>query len=133
MLASVADWAAGVPDVRAVALVGSYAYRRPRMSSDVDLVVLTDVPGRYGAWLGDQPPIGPALLIRRGDWGPLTEYCFRRRSGLQVEVGVAPASWAATEPVDAGTARVVGHGLRVVHDPEGLLAALRATVGALRR
>jgi hypothetical protein len=103
------------------------------MSSDVDLVLLTDDPGRYGAELGALPPIGPARLIGRAEWGPLTELRFRRRSGLQVEVGVAPTSWAAAHPLDEGTARVVGDGLRVVHDPAGLLTALGAAVAASPR
>lgn len=31
---------------------------------------------------------------------------------------------AATDPVDPGTRRVVGDGLRILHDPDGLLARL---------
>ncbi len=33
-------------------------------------------------------------------------------------------AWAGTEPVDPGTRRVVTDGVRVLHDPEQLLADL---------
>jgi hypothetical protein len=46
------------------------------------------------------------------------------RTGLEVEFGFAAPSWAATEPVDAGTAQVVGDGFRVLYDPVGILRAL---------
>jgi hypothetical protein len=36
---------------------------------------------------------------------------------------VAP-DWASVTPIDPGTRRVAGEGLRVVHDPEGLLGRL---------
>ena len=49
---TVRRWAASVPAVRAVALVGSHASGRARPDSDVDLVVLCDDPGPCS-------PIGP--------------------------------------------------------------------------
>jgi hypothetical protein len=39
-------------------------------------------------------------------------------------VGIAEPAWAATNPVDPGTRRVVTDGLRILHDPDGRLAAL---------
>ena len=51
-------------------------------------------------------------------------------SGLEVEVGIAAPSWAATDPVDPGTRRVVEEGMRIIYDPEELLTRL---VGALAR
>ncbi len=47
-------------------------------------------------------------------------------SGLEVEVAVGRPSWAATAPVERGTRRVVNDGMRVLHDPQGLLARLQA-------
>ena len=40
------------------------------------------------------------------------------------EIGVAQLYPAATTPVDAGRYRVVPDGHRIVHDPDGILAAL---------
>jgi hypothetical protein len=39
-------------------------------------------------------------------------------------MGLAPVSWASVTPVDAGTVRVVDDGHRIVHDPDGIVAAL---------
>jgi Nucleotidyltransferase domain len=65
-------WARRRPDIRGLALVGSWARGSARTDSDVDLVVLT------------------------------------------------------TDPVDPGTRRVVTDGMRILHDPDGRLAALAA-------
>ena len=47
-----------------------------------------------------------------------------RPSGLELEIGITATAWAATAPVDPGTRRVVTEGIRVLHDPEHLLAGL---------
>jgi hypothetical protein len=53
------------------------------------------------------------------------------QSGFEIEFGFAAPSWASTEPLDAGTARVVRDGCLPLHDPSGalelLIAAVRAT------
>jgi len=81
-------WGGDLADLRGVCFVGSYAYRRLRMSSGVDLVLRSNSPTRYGAWLGVDSPLRPAHLLLTRMWGPVTELRFRRRSGLQLEVGV---------------------------------------------
>lgn len=98
------------------------------MDSDVDIVVLTD-RARYSAakvWTG----LLGGEAVRLAEWGPLREVRVRRPSGLEVEVGVAPVSWADTDPVDAGTRRVVGAGHHIVHDPVGVLARLSVACGS---
>ena len=42
-----------------------------------------------------------------------------------MELGVAAPGWAATDPVDPGTARVVVDGMRILHDSDELLARLQ--------
>ena len=121
LLADVVRWARSRPDVDAVALVGSYARGQARTSSDVDLVVLG--PGTADlaadpAWFGVLRPGGD--LVRSATWGPLLERRFRLPSGLVVEVGLAPSTWADV-PLDPGTRRVLRDGHRVLHDPHGLL------------
>lgn len=130
LLAGVPAWAAAHPDVAGVGLAGSWAAARARDDSDVDLVILT--PRRRAladdrAWLADLAP--GADVVRRQDWGPhLTEVRVVLPGGLELEVGLADLAWASTDPVDAGTARVVGDGFVVLHDPDGLLAALSSGV-----
>ncbi|MDQ6821929.1 MAG: nucleotidyltransferase domain-containing protein [Actinomycetota bacterium] len=47
LLARLARWSRERPDVRAVALVGSWAYGAPRADSDVDVVLLSHEPALY--------------------------------------------------------------------------------------
>jgi uncharacterized protein len=130
LVRAVGVWAAARSDVAALCCVGSYAYQRPRMSSDVDLIVLTTHPGLYGAWIGSGSPVAPARLIRHQQWGSLTEWRFRRRSGLHVELGVVTSKWAEADPLDPGTARVISDGLQIVYDPHGLLTRAKSAVAA---
>ncbi len=121
-------WAMGRADVVAVALVGSWARDAARPDSDVDLVVLTTDQAPYldrDDWIGGL--VADRLVMTRS-WGPLTERRLVLPSGLEVEVGIAPPSWAAADPVDEGTHQVITDGVRVLHDPEGLLATLIAAV-----
>lgn len=122
VVSAVRGWAARHDDVRGVLLVGSWARDSARMDFDVDVVVLTDAPGHADpdVWLG----LLGGRVVRRQQWGPLSEIRLERPSGLKVEMGVTPVNWAATTPVDAGTYRVVHDGHRIVHDPDGILAAL---------
>jgi hypothetical protein len=122
VVSAVRAWATRHDDVRGVLVVGSWARGSARMDSDVDVVVLTDAPrhAEPDVWLG----LLGGRVVRRQQWGPLREIRLERPSGLEVEIGVAPVHWAATAPVDAGTYRVVHDGHRIVHDPDGILAAL---------
>ncbi|MFF8195501.1 nucleotidyltransferase domain-containing protein [Streptomyces bobili] len=125
----VTGWAAGREDVAGVLLVGSWARGAARADSDVDLVVLTTEPGRYAddeAWVR-QLALGE--VIRNRAWGPVVEWRHLAASGLEVEVDIGPLGWARTDPVDAGTRRVVTDGARPLHDPRGLLGALVEACG----
>lgn len=127
VIAAVHEWADRQDDVRGVAVVGSWARSAARMDSDVDVVVLTDAPAH------STPELWTGLLdgeiTRLAWWGPVREVRVRRPSGLEVEIGVAPQTWAAVDPIDAGTYRVMAGGHRIVYDPDGLLVALSAACG----
>lgn len=120
----VMSWAADHRDVRGVLVVGSWARDAARMDSDLDLVVLTDVAARAAP--AEWVHLLDGTVIREQQWGPLREVRVRRPSGLAVELGIAPLSWAGTDPVDSGTYRVINDGHRIVYDPDGILAALSA-------
>jgi GrpB-like predicted nucleotidyltransferase (UPF0157 family)/predicted nucleotidyltransferase len=131
--AKVADWARSRPDIDGMALVGSWARKTGRMDSDVDLIVISAHPeqcAQNGDWLA---ALGDPLVVRRQLWGVVAETRCRLQSGLEVELGVAPASWATTDPVDAGTRKVVEDGVRILVDPRRLLQALVAAIGRDQR
>src|SRR4029077_1672772 len=100
------------------------------MASDVDLVVLTDRSDLYATtsdWI--EPATGsPGRFVGTQAWGPLTERRVQLASGLVVECGFAPRSWAGVQPLDDGTARVVADGFAVLYDPLRLLDRLGAAV-----
>jgi rhodanese-related sulfurtransferase len=124
LLALAASWAATRPDVAALARAGSWSREAAGPDSDVDLIFLTDEPATYthdDAWIA---ALGAREIVRRESWGALEERRLRLPTGLEVEVGVGLPSWAATSPLDAGTAEVVRNGFRALYDPLGLLAAL---------
>ena len=112
------EWARLQTGVQGLALVGSYAYDKPTMASDVDLVLVTPDKRPHLDWAAalDRRP----RLIRSQQWGPLTEQRVRLSSGLVVELGIVTAEWLAV-PLDPGTARVaIGDGCRVLYDPDQL-------------
>ena len=122
LVAALRQWGTDVADCRGIAVVGSFARGAPRTGSDLDLVLLCERPERFGPWLATVPALAPARFLHRRAWGPVTELRLRRRSGLHVDVGIAPLSWATSDPLDLGTARVLRDGVRIVHDPDRLLA-----------
>jgi hypothetical protein len=127
VLERLAGWAQERSDVRALALVGSWARGAPRGDSDVDVVLLTVSPPSYierDDWLAD---VGGVRLVKTAAWGVITERRFALGSGLEVELGVGTPAWASVAPLDEGTRRVVCDGMRPLYDPDGLLAALAAT------
>jgi hypothetical protein len=127
----VARWARVQHDIVGAAVVGSWARGAARMDSDIDIVVFTNDKARY---LDDDDWVAMALaesaeIVSTQDWGPLTERRVRLSSGLEVEFGFVPPSWAATDPVDPGTASIVRDGCKPLEDSgavfECLIAALR--------
>ncbi|MER6329597.1 nucleotidyltransferase domain-containing protein [Streptomyces sp. NPDC001034] len=125
-------WATARGDVVGLLLVGSYARRAARPSSDVDVVLLTTDPTPYltatrtsgdaGAdWAGE---LGLGRPVRTRAWGPVTERRFALACGPEVEFGIGTPQWARTDPVDPGTRRVVTDGALPLYDPVGVLAEL---------
>jgi hypothetical protein len=91
---------------------------------------LTDRPDHYTETTCWAESLGAQAIVTTKRWGVLTERRLRIATGLEVEVGVASPSWASTEPLDQGTARIVSDGLRMLYDPDQLLHEL---VEAVRR
>lgn len=117
-------WARARVDIRGVAVVGSWARGTATMTSDVDIVLLTNDPAIYLTSTGWWDFLGPAQLVATKRWGELTERRIALPSGLEIEFGIAAPSWARVEPADSGTMRVVCDGLHIVRDPDALLRRL---------
>ena len=124
LLSSVTSWTDARTDIRAAALVGSWARAAASMNSDVDLVLLTSDVDAYISSDDWSLFLGAAEPVRTGQWGVLTERRFRLPSGLEIEFGFAPPEWADTNPPDEGTLAVVRNGCHILSDPDGRLARL---------
>ena len=129
LLAALHEWARGRADAVAVGVVGSWARGDARMDSDVDVVLLTEERAPYlenDAWVRE---VGGVKFVRTRPWGTVTERRFALPSGLEVELGVAPPSWAVTDPVDEGMRRIVADGVSVLYTPKKILASLLDACG----
>src|SRR5882757_3197974 len=128
LLAQVVEWAKGRSDVLAVALVGSHARGEARAGSDVDLViVLESVAACSGddRWLAG---FGTVASVEEKDYGIVQSRIVRYEDGTEVEWGLADRRWCTTAPLDPGTAGVIAAGIRILHDPHGLVGALDRAV-----
>lgn len=123
IIGAIASWAATRNDILAVALVGSYARGESTPDSDIDLVIIASDTAAYlsdTTWVDE---LGRARSVALEDWGALTSVRVQYQQGLEVEFGVAAATWCAL-PVDAGTREVVRDGCVALVDPHGRIAAL---------
>jgi len=115
LILSVQGWAAARPDVLGVVLVGSHARGSAKPESDVDLVLVCDIPA---ALIDDADWIrafGEPQRVEHEDWGRVTSRRVWYAGGLEVEFGIADQGWASA-PLDAGTRRVIEDGCIVLFD-----------------
>jgi GNAT superfamily N-acetyltransferase len=118
----VTAWAAGDADVRAVALVGSYARDAAGPESDIDLVVLfADAGARLTdtAWTS---AFGDLRSTVPEDYGAVQS--LRAVLGeVEIELGVTGLEWAALAGplADPATTAVVAAGMVPWYDPDRVL------------
>lgn len=114
-------WSRRRRDIRAVALVGSYARMQANPASDVDLVIIANDPQKYltqTEWLRD---FGIVITQKVEDYGKLTSLRVWYESGLEIEYGFTTREWVKS-PLDKGTKRVIQDGMRVLFEKETLLS-----------
>ena len=117
---AVASWAARRDDIRALALVGSWARGDEREDSDVDLLLLTERADAYGAeteWLAGIDLAGTGHRVRSwkdAAYGVIHSWHIELVPAADVELSFARCAWAATGPVDEGTCGVVRAGFRII-------------------
>lgn len=126
-LENVLAWVRPQDDIRAVLLVGSFARGEARPDSDVDLVLLTAQPAKYlqdTTWVGT---FGLPETLTVEDYGRVMSIRVVYASGLEVELCITDARWAAV-PLDPGTEAVASNGLLVLLDRDGEARALAEVV-----
>lgn len=104
-------------------LVGSHARREARADSDIDLVILTDTPGKYLDTISFAEDFGAIERTVKEDWGRVAAVRVWYGDGVEVEFGITMPEWAAL-PLDPGTQRVISDGVRIIFDRDGALAPL---------
>jgi len=132
ILAPISAWARARSDIHGLALVGSWARGSARRNSDIDLMLLAPEPQTFRCdehWLSE---IGWASG-RIADWHD-AEYgsAWSRHVALEphseIEFTFCTPSWAATDPIDVGTANVVSGGCRILVDKVQLFGNLLTAV-----
>jgi predicted nucleotidyltransferase len=114
-------WATKRRDIRAAALVGSYAREEMEKDSDVDLVIITESPEKYLTNSEWTRVFGKPIAKNIEKYGKLTSLRVWYESGLEIEYGFTTRDWIQT-PLDEGTKEVIDDGLRVLFEKEKLLS-----------
>lgn len=130
LLSALKSWSVPHRAIDGMALVGSWSPKADTAECDVELVCVVDDPEVFRAdngWMAevDWPAAGLAIKGWTDvDYGRARSRLLTFEGGQEVEVSFVDRSWASTDPVDPITRRVAGEGLRVLHDPHGLLGRL---------
>jgi Nucleotidyltransferase domain len=128
ILSPVAAWARSRSDILGLAVVGSWARGTARPGSDIDLILLAPEAQafRYDeSWLAE---IGWRDWRIAGwhdaDYGAVWSRHVRLEPPCEIEFSFCLPTWAATDPPDPGTIRVVAGGCRILFDKARLLEKL---------
>jgi len=133
LIAGIAAWVSARPDLKALAVVGSWARGTARPDSDLDLVILATDLQRYRAdqtWLGDLTLPKPYRVAswRSADYGTAWSCHVGLAPSAELEITFCNPAWVCTDPIDNGTRRVVTAGFRIILDREQRLARLREAI-----
>jgi uncharacterized protein len=127
---AVANWAIERDDIRAMAMVGSWARGNPRPASDLDLLLLSDLALDYRrrrTWLTEIDFQKAGFRLRSSEgavYGVVWSQHVHLLPAAEVELTFARCSWASTDPVDTGTHAVVRDAFQIIFDRDGILAKL---------
>ena len=121
------NWAKQRQDIVAVAIVGSHASGTALPDSDIDVMVLCDSPQTLLQEQDWRARFGTVVRTETETWGVLKTMRTFYQGGAEVEFNLAPTSWALV-PIDSGTWEVISGGIKILHDPQGILAKAVAVV-----
>ena len=131
---AVSDWAIEREDIRAMALVGSWARGNPHQASDIDLLLLSDRAHEYRRrqkWSAEIDFRDAGYRPRSSEsvtYGVVWSRHIHLLPTAEVELTFAKCSWARADPVDGGTRSVVEDAFRIIFDKDVLLTNLVDTV-----
>jgi predicted nucleotidyltransferase len=131
---AVRAWAIERDDMRAMALIGSWARGKPRQGSDLDLLLLTDRANEYRRlrkWLTEIGFAEVGYRIQSSEtavYGAVWSRHVHLLPAAEVELTFANCSWASIKPLDDGTRGVVKNGFRAIFDRDGILGKLTHAV-----
>jgi uncharacterized protein len=134
IIQAVLHWATGRNDIRGVVLVGLRARGCAHSDSDIDLVILAEIPEGFRAdpsWLKSVDWSAVPTRVRRWedeDYGAVWSRRIWLEPDFELEMSFAPLVWTSVSPLDPGTRRVVADGCHILHDPAGVLDRLCTAV-----
>jgi hypothetical protein len=134
IVSAVSSWAIKRGDIRAMALVGSWARGNQGQVSDIDLLLLSDCAHEYRysqEWLTEIDFRGSGYLLNSSEsanYGVVWSRHMHLLPPAEVELTFAECCWAQTEPVDGGTRSVVRDAFKIIFDKDKMLSNLVAAI-----
>jgi predicted nucleotidyltransferase len=132
ILAPISAWARSRSNVHGLALVGSWARGSARRDSDIDLMLLVPEPRTFRSdehWLAEIDwADGRAAGWHDAEYGSAWSRHVELEPHCKIEFTFSTPRWAATDPIDAGTAKVVSDGCRILVDKTHLFGNLLTAV-----
>jgi len=139
VIEAVAAWARTRDDVRALALVGSWARGNARPTSDVDLLVLSDCAEEYRRrreWMSEIDFDRAGHSIKSSNdatYGAVWSRHIHLHPAAEVELTFARCDWANVAPIDSGNCAIVRDAFRIILDKDAILARLIRAVAASKQ
>jgi hypothetical protein len=114
-------WVTTQTNVQAVALVGSYARKTAKETSDLDLIIIAQHPERLlqnRTWI---ELFGTVAHRQIEEYGPLTSIRVYYSDNREIEYGITDENWARM-PLDKGTRRVISDGMTILYERRPILS-----------
>ncbi|MBV8824004.1 MAG: nucleotidyltransferase domain-containing protein [Hyphomicrobiales bacterium] len=136
---AIGRWAGTRDDIRALALIGSWARGNARPGSDIDLLVLSDsaeVYRRSHEWMSEIDFARAGQSIESSNdatYGAVWSRHIHLHPGVELELTFARSTWASVAPIDSGTCAIISDAFRIILDKDAILARLVRAVAASKQ
>lgn len=124
-------------NILALGLCGSWARGNPNPDSDIDLSIISKNKEHFrkSNWLKffGLEKIGEQLnYFEDKNYGLVWSRHVYLQSKIKIEFSFADLSWADTDKLDKGTAKVISDGYEIIYDPNKILEKLVACVNSAK-